>query len=72
VLGYILERKSQDDLRSSKKDGRLSHQKYRLTSSRVANKLYLVEGDVKQLGAAYAGGCPCLDILADKCSSSIG
>ena len=59
VLGYILERKSQDDLRSSTQDGRLTHQKYRITLSRVANKLYLIEGHVKDLGASFKGGFCC-------------
>lgn len=46
VLPYIVERKRQDDLAGSIKDGRFKEQKYRLKQCGLKNVIYLIENTV--------------------------
>jgi hypothetical protein len=58
VLDFILERKSQDDLRCSvqERHNRYDDQKYRLRGCGAGTVLYLVEGDVEGLADKGEGG----------------
>lgn len=52
VLDLIIERKTEDDLLHSIVDGRFTEQKFRLNSSGITNRIYLLE---KYEGADFSG-----------------